>query len=74
MNKKDMNAAIHSLCEALTVQDGLHYNKPANWFFPVRESLGAALLKSGDASGAEKRQFEASWKGRSSALKLDDLV
>ncbi|MEQ1472501.1 MAG: hypothetical protein ABLQ96_01705 [Candidatus Acidiferrum sp.] len=25
-------------------------------------------------AGFIKRQFEASWKGRSSALKLDDLV
>lgn len=33
MNKKDMNAAIHSLREAVTVQDGLHYNEPADWFF-----------------------------------------
>ena len=36
------------------MQDSLKYNEPEDWFFPVRESLGAALLMSGDAAGAEK--------------------
>jgi tetratricopeptide (TPR) repeat protein len=54
MSKKNMNAGIQSLRAAVAVQDGLHYNEPADWFFPVRESLGAALLKSGDAGAAEK--------------------
>jgi tetratricopeptide (TPR) repeat protein len=110
MSRKNMDSAIVSLREAVTVQDGLHYNEPSDWFFPVRESLGAALLKNGDASAAEKvfredlertprnprslwglheallqqhrdydagfikSQFEASWKGGLSQLKLDDLV
>jgi tetratricopeptide (TPR) repeat protein len=110
MSKKNMDAAIQNLREAVAVQDGLHYNEPADWFFPVRESLGAALLKNGDASAAEKvfredlertprnprslwglhealvqqqrdydagfikNQFDASWKGGASQLKLDDLV
>ena len=38
----------------MTVQDSLKYNEPEDWFFPVRESLGAALLMNGDAAGAEK--------------------
>ena len=54
MSKKNMNAGIQSLRDAVAVQDRLHYNEPADWFFPVRESLGAALLKNGDAGGAEK--------------------
>jgi tetratricopeptide (TPR) repeat protein len=110
MSRKNMDAGIQSLREAVAVQDGLHYNEPADWFFPVRESLGAALLKNGDASAAEKvfredlertprnprslwglheallqqhrdydagfikSQFEASWKGGTLQLKLDDLV
>ncbi len=80
------------------------------WFFPVRESLGAALVMNGDDAGAEKvfredldhhprnprslfglqqalkaqgkeydagfvqKQLQASWKGRNTQLKLDDLV
>jgi hypothetical protein len=35
-------------------QDKLNYGEPPDWFSPVRESLGAALLMNGDAGGAEK--------------------
>jgi hypothetical protein len=54
MAKKDNNAAISKLREAVAVQDTLKYDEPADWFFPVRESLGAVLLMTGDATGAEK--------------------
>jgi tetratricopeptide (TPR) repeat protein len=54
MAKKDNDAAIAKLREAVAVQDTLKYDEPADWFFPVRESLGAALLMTGDAPGAEK--------------------
>ena len=52
--KKDNAGAIAQLQEAVAVQDTLKYNEPEDWFFPVRESLGAALLMNGDAAGAEK--------------------
>jgi tetratricopeptide (TPR) repeat protein len=52
--KKDNASAIAQLQEAITVQDSLKYNEPEDWFFPVRESLGAVLLMDGDAAGAEK--------------------
>ncbi len=52
--KKDNAGAIEQLQEAITVQDSLKYNEPEDWFFPVRESLGAVLLMNGDAAGAEK--------------------
>jgi predicted Zn-dependent protease len=29
------------------------YDEPPGWFYPVRESLGALLLKHGDAADAE---------------------
>ena len=35
------------------MQDALAYDEPPAWFYPVRESLGAAMLLSGDAAGAE---------------------
>jgi len=108
--KKDNAAAIAMLTEAVAIQDSLKYGEPPDWFFPVRESLGAALLMNGDAAGAEKvfradldrnprnprslfglrealkaqgkdydagfvqKQFEASWKGGATSLKMDDLV
>ena len=52
--RKDKAAAIAQLQEAVEVQDSLKYDEPEDWFFPVRESLGAVLLMNGDAVGAEK--------------------
>ncbi len=54
MAKKDNAGAIAMLREAVAIQDTLKYGEPPDWFFPVRESLGAALLLNGDAPGAEK--------------------
>jgi tetratricopeptide (TPR) repeat protein len=54
MARKDHDAAIAMLREAVAVQDGLKYGEPPDWFFPVRESLGAALLMNGDPTAAEK--------------------
>jgi tetratricopeptide (TPR) repeat protein len=52
--KKDNDATISQLREAIAVQDTLKYDEPQDWFYPVRESLGAALLLSGDQAGAEQ--------------------
>jgi tetratricopeptide (TPR) repeat protein len=52
--KKDNASATAQLQDAISVQDSLKYNEPEDWFFPVRESLGAVLLMNGDAAGAEK--------------------
>jgi tetratricopeptide (TPR) repeat protein len=52
--KKDTPGAITMLREAVAIQDTLKYGEPPDWFYPVRESLGGALLMSGDAAGAEK--------------------
>lgn len=54
MVKKDNAAAVSMLRQAVAIQDTLKYDEPQDWFFPVRESLGAALLMNGDAAGAEK--------------------
>jgi Tfp pilus assembly protein PilF len=42
------------LRQAVALQDSLKYGEPPDWFFPVRESLGAVLLTSGNAPEAEK--------------------
>jgi len=52
--KKDNAAAVVMFREAVAVQDSLKYGEPPDWFFPVRESLGATLLMSGDAQRAER--------------------
>jgi tetratricopeptide (TPR) repeat protein len=54
MAKKDNSGAIVMLKEAVAIQDTLKYGEPPDWFFPVRESLGGALLMTGDAAAAEK--------------------
>ena len=54
MAKKDSTSAISLLREAVAIQDKLNYGEPPDWFYPVRENLGGALLMSGDAAGAEK--------------------
>ncbi len=52
--KGDKPAAIALLRDAVANQDQLLYDEPADWYYPVRESLGGMLLQSGDAKGAEQ--------------------
>jgi len=52
--RRDNAQAIALLTAAVSIQDSLKYNEPPDWFFPVRESLGAVMLTNGDAVGAEK--------------------
>jgi tetratricopeptide (TPR) repeat protein len=52
--KKDNEDAIAMLRDAVALQDTLKYGEPPDWFFPVRESLGAVMLINGDAAAAEK--------------------
>ena len=54
MARHDTAAALPMLRQAVQVQDSLNYDEPPDWFFPVRESLGAALLISGKPKEAEK--------------------
>jgi tetratricopeptide (TPR) repeat protein len=46
------DAAKH-LQRAVELQDGLVYDEPPAWYYPVRESLGAVLLRAGKPSEAE---------------------
>jgi tetratricopeptide (TPR) repeat protein len=54
MAKHDSTNAIALLRSAVAIQDGLKYDEPPDWFYPVRESLGAVLLLSGNAAESEK--------------------
>jgi tetratricopeptide (TPR) repeat protein len=49
----DHGQAIKNWENAVRIQDNLNYGEPPEWFYPVRESLGGALLRSGQAEGAE---------------------
>ncbi len=49
----DHERAIKHWEKAVEIEDGLYYGEPPEWFYPVRESLGAALLLNGEAARAE---------------------
>ena len=46
--------AIKFWQQAVAAADQLPYDEPPVWFYPVRESLGAALLAAGRAADAER--------------------
>jgi tetratricopeptide (TPR) repeat protein len=46
--------AIECWIRAVQIEDGFKYNEPPEWFYPVRESLGAALLETGKPAEAEQ--------------------
>jgi len=49
----DRPAALRHWRKAVADQDALAYNEPADWYYPVRESLGAALFRDGQYAEAE---------------------
>jgi len=40
--------------KVVSLADTLNYGEPPEWYYPVRESLGAALLRAGRAAEAER--------------------
>jgi tetratricopeptide (TPR) repeat protein len=51
--RKDFAKSIASFEKAADLQDHLVYIEPPEWYYPVRESLGAAHLAAGHAAEAE---------------------
>ncbi len=49
----DHATAIARLEEGVRREDALNYNEPADWYYPVRHSLGAVLLSAGRPADAE---------------------
>jgi len=45
---------IAELTAAVEEQDKMPYMEPPFWFYSARQTLGAALLRAGDAKGAEE--------------------
>ena len=50
----DPLAAIAQYRTAVAAEDALAYDEPPTWYYPVRETLGAALLLAGQAEEAEQ--------------------
>jgi tetratricopeptide (TPR) repeat protein len=51
--KKDNKSAVEFFKKAIATEDRLNYTEPADWYIPVRESLGAALLTNKQFAEAE---------------------
>jgi tetratricopeptide (TPR) repeat protein len=52
--RNERSKAIAQYRYAIAIQDRLKYAEPPSWFYPVRESLGAALFLDGQISEAEQ--------------------
>jgi tetratricopeptide (TPR) repeat protein len=55
--KGDKRTAIAQFERAAELQDALRYTEPPYWYYPIRQSLAAALLQAGRYAEA-KQQFE----------------
>jgi tetratricopeptide (TPR) repeat protein len=54
----DLDAGITHFREAIKVEDAGLYFEPPKWYYPVRHSLGAVLLKAGKNAEAEQAYRE----------------
>lgn len=61
MARGDPGAAIPAFERAAVLQESLAYMEPPYWYYPVRQSLGAALLMTGRLDEAEQA-FQAALK------------
>ncbi len=50
----DRAGSVEIWRKAVALEDALFYDEPPPWYYPVRESLGAALVRLGRADEAEK--------------------
>jgi tetratricopeptide (TPR) repeat protein len=59
--------------KAAVAQDTIPYTEPPYWYYPVRQSLGSALLRAGRSEEAEKEFLAALDRTRGSAWALFGL-
>ena len=59
--KGDRATAIVRFGEAAAIQDTLRYSEPPYWYYPVRQSLAAALMQAGKFDQA-REQFQLALK------------
>lgn len=71
--KGDLETAITRLRQAVQLEDQLRYNEPSDWYYPVRQSLGAVLLQAGKPSDAELVYREDLKKNRENGWSLFGL-
>ncbi len=54
MRRNDTDVAVDHFRSAVNLEDALTYNEPPTWYYPVRQSLGKALMAAGRAAEAER--------------------
>jgi Flp pilus assembly protein TadD len=54
MAKGDVDGALGFYRDAVAAEDKLNYDEPPDWYYPVRETLGAALVQAGKYAEAER--------------------
>lgn len=54
MRRGALTGAVRSFQSAVILEDGLSYNEPPVWYYPMRHSLGKALILSGRFAEAEE--------------------
>ncbi|MDX1393309.1 MAG: hypothetical protein R3195_02915 [Gemmatimonadota bacterium] len=50
----DAAGAVRHFAAAVDIEDGMLYEEPPLWYYPLRHSLGQAFLATGDAAAAEE--------------------
>ena len=70
----DTSAAIKAYEDAVFIQDTLPYTEPPYWYYPVRQSLGAALLRANRLDDAEKAFRESLAQTPSNGWALQGLM
>jgi Flp pilus assembly protein TadD len=70
----DLAGAVKAYREAVAVQDALPYMEPPHWYYPVRQSLGAALLRAGRVDEAEQVFRESLARTPSNGWALRGLI
>ena len=71
----DYDGAVTEFEQAVAIQDVLPYLEPPYWYYPVRQSLGAALIQAGRPDEAERVFLESllhSPQQRLGALRPDE--
>jgi tetratricopeptide (TPR) repeat protein len=55
----NFGGAVEQFAQAALIQDALPYTEPPYWYYPVRQSLAAALLQAGRLPEAEEQFMRA---------------
>lgn len=66
--------AIGHYRAAIAIEDRIPYMEPPYWYYPVRQSLGATQLVSGDAAGARQTFLETLARSPNNAWALYGLA